>query len=329
MAEPVANRPEADGAFQDAQEELAELCRVHHVALEMIERSRNLDELMDRILDEYETRLRDLPPDALDGAGGALPAEAAGKLRGLFLFAAQAAAIKEKAALAQELRNRASELSRANAQLEWALGEAESARCRLDGVLSALDSGILIVEPDGQVQHANPAARRLAGCDADSFDRGTLGSLLDAVPRGTDGEVSVRGEDGDGRVLMVARRELGGDGTSEVVLLSDVTRRCREVEERHRIEKLGEVLKTLSVLSHKINNPLTALMGRAQMLRAVAGTDPRAVKAATVIEESAGRIADLIRELGRVVKEGRQDAVDQVLAMEGPREHESASESRA
>jgi len=59
------------------------------------------------------------------------------------------------------------------------------------------------------------------------------------------------------------------------VLLSDITLRSREIEEQHRIEKLGEVLRTLSVLSHKINNPLTALMGRAQMLRVQAGTDRR------------------------------------------------------
>ena len=329
MAESETHRAASDAGFREAQAELAELCRVHDVALEMIERSRDLDDLLDRILDEYETRLRELPVDALDRARGPLSAEAAGKLRGLFLFAAQAAAIKEKAALTEELRNRASELSRANERLERALGETESARRRLDGVLSALDSGILIVEPDGQVRHANPAARRLAGCDAAAFDPGRIGSLLDAVPRGTDGEVIVRGEAGDGRVLMVARRNLGSDGAAEVVLLSDVTRRSREIEERHRIEKLEEVLKTLSVLGHKINNPLTALIGRAQMLRAAAGSDPRAVKAADVIEESAARIADLIRELGRVVKEGRQEAVDQVLAMDGPRERGKASESLA
>jgi len=34
-----------------------------------------------------------------------------------------------------------------------------------------------------------------------------------------------------------------------------------------------------------------------------------------VIEESAGRIAELIRELARVVKEGRQEAVEKVLTM--------------
>ncbi|MDX1388744.1 MAG: histidine kinase dimerization/phospho-acceptor domain-containing protein [Acidobacteriota bacterium] len=88
-----------------------------------------------------------------------------------------------------------------------------------------------------------------------------------------------------------------------------------ETERRHRIEKLGEVMRTLGVLSHKINNPLTALMGRAQLLR-MAKSDPKVVKAAEVIEESAGRIAELIRELARVVKEGREEGVEKLLELD-------------
>ena len=118
---------------------------------------------------------------------------------------------------------------------------------------------------------------------------------------------------------MVARRDLDGAEGGEVVLLSDITRRSLEIEERHRMEKLSEVLRTLSVLSHKINNPLTSLLGRAQMLKLAAGTDPKVLKAAAVIEESAVRIAELIRELATVVKEGRQEAVEKVLNIDtGP-----------
>jgi signal transduction histidine kinase len=71
------------------------------------------------------------------------------------------------------------------------------------------------------------------------------------------------------------------------------------------------------VLSHKINNPLTALLGRAQILQVQKGNDPGVVKAAAVIEESSLRIAELIRELAQVVKDGRQDALDELLDMSG------------
>ncbi len=108
---------------------------------------------------------------------------------------------------------------------------------------------------------------------------------------------------------------MSGDPGSTVVLVTDVTERNRAVEERVRLEKLAEVLKTLSVLSHKINNPLTALLGRAQILQAQKSAAPGVAKAAAVIEESSVRIADLIRELAQVVRDGRQDAVDDLLDM--------------
>jgi signal transduction histidine kinase len=175
--------------------DLEELCRIHDVSIELIERSHDLDDLLERILEEYEARLGDLPNDALDMRADSMSLATAKKIRALTMFATQAVALKAKAA--------------------------------------------------------------------------------------------------------------------------DSERRTREIEKRHRLEKLGEVLKTLSVLSHKINNPLTALLGRAQLMRAYPDVDPRVKKAVSVIEESATRIAELVRELAGVVKQGKQEAVAELLSMEG------------
>lgn len=90
-------------------------------------------------------------------------------------------------------------------------------------------------------------------------------------------------------------------------------------EALQKIERLEEALRVLSVISHKINNPLTALLGRAQILKAKAQGDPNFEKAASVIEESASRIADLARELSRTLKDARQDSVDQLLEVDFPR----------
>ncbi len=311
MQTAFVGEPEPD-PLRSLRAELQELGRVHDVSLDLIERSHDLDGLLDRILDEYEVRLRELPSEALGPSGPSLAPPAAGKLRALFVFAAQAAALKEKALAAAELRQRADALAEANARLGKALADAESARRQLDGVLAALDAGILILGPDGTVHHANRAACLLAGGSVERADDPDA-AFLEQLPRAADAEVQVKGKDGSERVLLVARRGLAGADGSEVVLLSDITRRAREIEERHRIEKLAEILRTLGVLSHKINNPLTALLGRAQILKTVAGTDPRVLKASSVIEESAVRIAELIRELASVVKEGRQEAVDKAL----------------
>jgi nitrogen fixation/metabolism regulation signal transduction histidine kinase len=301
--------------MQELRAELIELSRVHDVALDLIGRSHDVEDLLDHVLDEYEARFLDLPSEAFCQEESQLSRETYRKLRSLVLFASQAAALKEKAAAATELRRRAEALEEAKRQVEAALAESQRMREQLDNLLETLDSGILILDAGGVVQTANRAASRLVKDLGDNPRGRQADAALAQVPRGSDGEVRVRGEDGSARVLLVARRDLDRQSSSEVVLVSDITERARRLEEQHRIEKLSEVLQTLSVLSHKINNPLTALLGRAQMLKLVKEGDTASAKGLAVIEESAQRIADLIRELAQVVKDGRQEAVDRILEM--------------
>ena len=311
MSENEQNRAAA-GPTGEVLPDLAELCRIHEIGLDLIGRSHDVDELLDRVLDEYESQLAALPSDALDARHGGPHPDSARKLRGLVMFATQAAALKEKAVVAGELKRRAAALEDANRRLVAALDEAERSRARLDGVLAALSSGIMILGADGTFVTANAAARGLA----DAKDDTALARLIaHGVPRESEAEIDLPIAGGGRRTLLVARRAMVGDPGSEVVLVTDVTQRNRAVEERVRLEKLAEVLKTLSVLSHKINNPLTALLGRAQILQARKFDDPSVAKAAAVIEDASLRIADLIRELAQVVKDGRQDAVDELLDM--------------
>jgi len=198
--------------------DLEELCRIHDIGLELIDRSDDLDDLLDRVLGEYESRLADMRSDTLDRD----PEDEgeARKLRALVMFATQATALKQKAVAADELRRRAEELERLNEELN-------------------------------------------------------------------------RGRERERRMQE------------------------QQAQERHRVERLALVMKTLSVLSHKINNPLTTLLGRAQMLK-MFGTEPEVAKAADAIEQSSKRIATYIGELALAVKEGREESLDRLLDTERP-----------
>ncbi len=308
--------PESQEAAGDVLPDLAELCRIHEIGLDLIGRSDDLEELLDRVLDEYEARLSVLPNDALDPRSRAPNADSVRKLRGLVMFATQAAALKEKAVANAELKRRAAMLEQANKRLSAALDEARQSHARLDGVLAALSSGVMIFDSGATLFTANAAARELAGT---ADDAALARLLLQSVPKGGEAEIELHGRGGARRTLLATRRSMSSGAGSEVVLITDVTERNRAVEERVRLEKLAEALKTLSVLSHKINNPLTALLGRAQILQAQKSGDPGVAKAAAVIEEASMRIAGLIRELAQVVKDGRQDAVDELLDMSGTR----------
>jgi two-component system sensor histidine kinase FlrB len=289
---------------------------MHDVSLDLIRSSHDVDQLLDGVLEEYERRLKGMSAETLGNSGAPLSVEEAKKLRALVMFAGHAAALKEKAQVATQMRRRAEELERVNAELQRALAREEQSRRRLDDVLAALDAGIMVVGGEGRVQNANRAASDLTGVEPEKLVGHAAQPLLGNVRRGANGEVISGDRGAKDKVVMVARRALLSDPQAEVVLLSDVTERDREMEERHRHERFSELLRTLGVLSHKINNPLTSLLGRAQLLRMRAKLDPDVRKASQVIEDSAKRIAEYIRELAAVVKDGKAEALQPLLELE-------------
>lgn len=300
-----------------AEQELEELCRVYDISLELIDRSDDPAELMDLVLAELERRLDEIPEDALGNTGRTGAGDRGqAKLRALVAFAGQAAALKERAEASRVLADHARDLEAVNARLERALGDTDTARLQLDGVLEVLDSAILIVDRDGRIKKANRAACRLAASDATGLAGDSSRRFVGSVPPGDDGEVVLEAGGEHPRVLLVSRRGLDGDHGEEVVLLHDITDRDRAVAERHRSDKMDELFRAVRVLAHKINNPLTALVGRSQLLRMARPDDPDVRKAADTIEEASNRIAGLIRTLAAVAKSGSGEGLEEILRMD-------------
>jgi PAS domain-containing protein len=294
---------------------LEELCRIHDVSLELIESSNDLDELLERILREYERRLSEIPNDVFElDDEGKLLYEDDPKLRGLMLFASQAVALKTRAEAAEQIRRTAARLRESNTRLQEALDETEGHRERLHGIMDALDAGVMIVDASGHIRMVNRAAVDLAGRAEDDLVGSDASLFLGDVPPSESGEVRVPISGDESGLWLVSRRSLNHGTGDEVVLVKDVTDLERAREERHRSERMDDMLRTIGILAHKINNPLTALLGRAQMLRM--GVDDPAVreKALQVIEESSRRIAGLIRHLSLLAKAettvGISDALD-------------------
>jgi nitrogen-specific signal transduction histidine kinase len=86
-----------------------------------------------------------------------------------------------------------------------------------------------------------------------------------------------------------------------VILLEDVTEEMRLREEILKNGRLTAVLDTWAALNHEINNPLAAILGRAQILLARAQElDERTRAGLKVIEESALRIVELTARVGEI-----------------------------
>jgi len=86
-------------------------------------------------------------------------------------------------------------------------------------------------------------------------------------------------------------------------------------------EALATLFGELSRQCHKINNPLTSIMGRAQMMemKLKRGSDEQLVKSVTVIQESAKRVAGLIQELANLVCQARKEYVETYDSNSGSR----------
>jgi signal transduction histidine kinase len=83
----------------------------------------------------------------------------------------------------------------------------------------------------------------------------------------------------------------------------------REISDSGSAAGLEDLFTDLSRVCHKINNPLTSLLGRAQMLamKLQRGDAEQTEKMVEVIQESSQRVASYIQEMARIVNRGREE----------------------
>lgn len=269
----------------------------HATTLELIRRSHDLDGLMDLVLDEYERRLNELQDENLGaelGAEGGLKDDT--RLKTLMMFAGQAAELKVKAEYTRELQN--------------ALDQAEASRHRLRGVLESLAAGIVILDADGLVQSANEAAQRFIGKTMNDLEGQPFVAWTGDVPPDGEGDLVLNPGCGDSQVRLVSRRQLRESVGGEVILIHDITERDRKIQEKNYQEKIDALLKTVGMLTHQINNPLTSILGRAQILRLKGKDNPDVLKAARIVEDSAKRISGLISDLAGLAQVGDREELE-------------------
>ena len=146
------------------------------------------------------------------------------------------------------------ELSSVSAQRAAELLEKENIAERLESLLNVLPGGVVVIDEQGLITQANPAAREMLG-------EALEGELWRRViqrcfaPRNDDGhEVSTL----DGRRISIATRSLIENG--QIVLLTDQTETRRLQDELNHHERLSSLGKMVSALAHQIRTPLSAAM---------------------------------------------------------------------
>ncbi|WP_265533186.1 sensor histidine kinase [Pseudomonas saponiphila] len=147
------------------------------------------------------------------------------------------------------------ELAVVSAQRMQELAEKERLANRLQNLLDLLPGGVIVIDGQGIVSEANPAACDLLGLPLE----GELWRNIIArsfAPREDDGhEISLR----DGRRLSIATRSLDAE-PGQLVLLNDLTETRHLQDQLARHERLSSLGKMVASLAHQIRTPLSAAL---------------------------------------------------------------------
>jgi len=181
------------------------------------------------------------------------------------------------------------------------------------------DGIVLLDSRDGRVLAVNPAGLTILGLldhqarnrslvdVLEGYDEEDCKQLLREVAQGAevrDVDITARRLDGSGISIEVS----GASLKEGVVLLSmrDVTERKRfqalVSEQQEETARHAMIVELAGAAAHELNQPLTAVMGFAELLsRKVAETDPAAQQAAVIYRE-AERMSEIVRKIGRIVR---------------------------
>ncbi len=186
---------------------------------------------------------------------------------------------------------------------------------RLESVIEGIPEGLVLLDPDGCVRLSNRhAAELLAPLGAGPVEGAPLAHIASLPLAPLLLEVRARGRasaelllPGDGRTLAVravpGAALPGADERGVVLLIGDVTDERARQSLLARAERLSTAGQLASNLAHEINNPLTTVIGFAQLLR----RDPESVERGawlSIIEEEAQRCHRLVSELMSVARPG-------------------------
>lgn len=199
----------------------------------------------------------------------------------------------------------------------------------LERVIASSVDAIISASMRGEIRIFNRAAERLTGWEA----RGVVGkmnardlyppgvaqkimSLIHAREHGGPGRLEsyrtdLRGKDGSAVPVLVSAALImdKGQPIGSVGVFTDLRERLRmearlsEAQEELRArEKQALIAELAGAAAHELNQPLTSVLGYAELIRRRAADAGAVQSAAAVILQEAERMADIVRKVGKITR---------------------------
>jgi two-component system phosphate regulon sensor histidine kinase PhoR len=199
-------------------------------------------------------------------------------------------AVQVPAGGAAELALLADTLNLMSQRLQTSMQQTREAGETRDLVLSAMEEGVLLVEPDDSVRYANPAAGELLGSQPSDV-RSLPPPARRLVERvRASGETSVAELEAGMPPRMLRSSALPVAGGRRVLMV------IRDVTEIHRLEAVRRDF--VANTSHELKTPVASIQAAAETLRDAAHDDPRAVgRFAEQLHRDALRLSRIVSDL--------------------------------
>ncbi len=171
---------------------------------------------------------------------------------------------------------------------ERSFTEISESREELEGILSSMSEGLLVLDSQGRIQLANQSAREIAGakdiagrCSWEVIRSQRLNELVERAP-----QQPVSGEIELGEKIYLCSITPVPSGKTRVMLLHDIT----------GMKRLEKIKRDLAVnVSHELRTPLTAIKGFTETLMEECRGDHR--EYLRIIERHTDRLMNIVTDL--------------------------------
>ncbi len=177
------------------------------------------------------------------------------------------------------------------AELDARFAAAQAVSHRLEQLLAALPSAVLVIDKSGRVVECNSAAVELLGDPLLGQSWPEIESRCFRVPLNPGENAYLH----DGRILEVGLRQMGP--AAGIIVLSDVTETTRLRENAAHQERLSAMGRVAATLAHQLRTPLAAMTLYGSRLAAPAIPDDERLKVAGRVQERLNYMASLINDM--------------------------------